>query len=825
MKYKYRAQKDLADLLLGYFADKADVYMSDKMISNLVRQKNNIHEGILKECSNEKIRDEAQWEFENNIESIIDIDLKEDLIRDLSELIKNDQTIPTKKKEEFSTDLNSIGLKCLFDIFMYSIKRENRKREEKCEDTNPFCLSFKNLKGIKAVYYFTGRDKYLCSIKYNVNIAGVGGIGKSELCRRIIENADFDVVYWFEGENLSQFLLDNVITTQKEFFYFSREKKLKIIISYLCGLSKNALLVFDNVTRDTKELSWISKELNCCFLITARSKMDCVENVNINALQMEECLQLMYRLSDRRTEEDRIYLKKIIQLSGKHTLAIEFISKTLAKSPLSTREFYEYLVNTGYDLSFIENKIQYGYAKEGMLNLQIAEHIEKIFSLKKMDEKEQLYLSNIAILPSINLKISLVNKLCMENCECGKFIEEGWLEKHGETMVYLHNIIGQAILLQATKANIKNNSISFLIKTLSSEIEYKGTKKEKELVIYSLLAGSVVENIQQENSDVKTVDFLRKLAELEYRLGRHTNSVRIQEIALDLSEKLGFSDKTVFKMKKEQAFYLKNTGDYKKAEEILYISIKGMRDRFQENDNPDLAEALGDLAFIKQLQGNTGAALKYQKECLRISIKSLASDDINLGYAYGKMATILQGIGGKQNLDKALLYRKKANDIFRKSGAKTDYAYGLNNLALLYLDEHQYKKATEIQIAALKILKNQLSGIHPELGITYANLALICAKMEKVFWANLFVNEAYQIWSKYFDEENLACAKIYYIVAECKYLNSDISEAMRFCDLSISIYRKKGTENNRKLYEALKLRQEIESAEKLYTNNSVRSPS
>ena len=44
VKYKYRAQKALAELLLGHFADKADVYISDKMVSNLVRQKNNIHE-------------------------------------------------------------------------------------------------------------------------------------------------------------------------------------------------------------------------------------------------------------------------------------------------------------------------------------------------------------------------------------------------------------------------------------------------------------------------------------------------------------------------------------------------------------------------------------------------------------------------------------------------------------------------------------------------------------------------------------------------------------------------------------------------------------
>ena len=87
--------------------------------------------------------------------------------------------------------------------------------------------------------------------------------------------------------------------------------------------------------------------------------------------------------------------------------------------------------------------------------------------------------------------------------------------------------------------------------------------------------------------------------------------------------------------------------------------------------------------------------------------------------------------------------------------------------------------------------------------------------MKKRYWANLFVDEAYRIWNRYFDEENLACAKIYYIVAECKYLNSDIAEAMRFCDLSIAIYQKKGTANNRKLYEAIKLKEEIEKAENI----------
>ena len=208
VKYKYRAQKALAELLLGYFADKADVYISDKMVSNLVRQKNNIHEEILKKCSDEKIRGEARSDFEQNIEYIIDEDLKEDFIRDLSNFIKNDQTIPDKKRKEFLIELNRTGLECLFDIFMYSVKRENRKVEETSEDTNPFCLSFKNLKGIKAVYYFTGRDEYLSSVKYNINITGVGGIGKSELCRRIIESSDFDIVYWFEAENLSRFLLD-----------------------------------------------------------------------------------------------------------------------------------------------------------------------------------------------------------------------------------------------------------------------------------------------------------------------------------------------------------------------------------------------------------------------------------------------------------------------------------------------------------------------------------------------------------------------------------------------------------------------------------------
>ena len=50
---------------------------------------------------------------------------------------------------------------------------------------------------------------------------------------------------------------------------------------------------------------------------------------------------------------------------------------------------------------------------------------------------------------------------------------------------------------------------------LGPEIEYKGTKKERDLVIYSLLANSVVKNIPAENSDGKTVSFLRMLAELE----------------------------------------------------------------------------------------------------------------------------------------------------------------------------------------------------------------------------------------------------------------------------------------------------------------------
>lgn len=808
MRFDYRGQRELTELLLGYFIDDTNIDIDPKMSSNLFNQKTNLHTSIQRRIHEKDGKDKVKIYFNENVIPEIDSDFKEDILETLNILTQNDRSISKKKRNFFDEiNKNSEFKDVLFEIFYYAIKRDNVKNQDIIFQ-NSYGLSFRNVKGMKPAYYFTGREKDIRKIeKFNVNIVGVGGIGKSEIARKVIQNSHFQYVYWFDSNKLSDNLLDKVIAVDSSFNFFSRSKKLEIIITYLSSLSDNSLIVFDDIARDAKELVWIT-ELNCPFLITSREFMDCVENVEIDVLSFSECVDLMKKISKRDSKDDEVNLERIVMLSGRHTLVVDFLSKILRNSTMTTGEFVIYLEKINFDLSFMQQNIQYKYKNE-VLDLMIAEHLVKIFSINKMSEKEIFYLSNISLLPTMEFDIDLIANICTDSKNISnKLIMKGWLVSHGEKTIYLHDIIRRAILIQAKQMEIIDSCVDYMIKSLYDKIQYSQEKKEKELLIYSVVSNSVCSFIDKKLVSEQIILFLRRLAELEYRLGNHKKSVDIQMEAIKYQSADSVRIKS--KMKKELAFYLKNIGMYERASTILAESINDLKSISDKVEDSDLAEALGDFAFLMKLRGDLDTALKYQINCLQISKKVLEENDVNLGYAYGKYATILQDIGGKQNLRKALVNRKRANKILgNNSKESSDYAYGLNNEALIYLALDDLRNAMKSQLYSLRLLKKNLPKDHPDLGISYANLALICIKQSRAFWANLFIDEAYRIYSNNYDAKNMVWAKMYSILAECRFINNDLETAIYFCDMCIDVYRENKIIKHHSLEEVKKLRNKI----------------
>lgn len=134
-KREPNGNKDVTELLLGLITDNEDItnqrgglfIVTDKMASDLLSFKINMYQKIREASAHQPIVDAAHDYFEDVIKPEIIPDLTADLIKDLSEIITSDGSIPEQTKANFlalaAPDMLSDFLS---KVFLYALKKPNK---------------------------------------------------------------------------------------------------------------------------------------------------------------------------------------------------------------------------------------------------------------------------------------------------------------------------------------------------------------------------------------------------------------------------------------------------------------------------------------------------------------------------------------------------------------------------------------------------------------------------------------------------------------------------------------------------------------------------
>lgn len=285
------------------------------------------------------------------------------------------------------------------------------------------------------------------ALRYNARtilLHGIGGMGKTELCRFLFEKytvkTGSDIIKKVGWITYHDTLKDSFFgqfpkIVSKDVDYYWNEVK-----RFINELGYELLLIIDNADEMTEQEFLLLKELGCRMILTARKSVDRITTIELEPLPMSECREL-YRAYSRDNSADNSLIDNIVTLAARHTLAIELLAKVQYYDGISAEELYEELQKKDFDLSDIMVKIPYIHNPENnsdeVWDKRFMEHIEKIFDLTKIrNNPEEMRVMQLCSLLAAGVPIPMrIVKEWLELTELNtinKLVEKSWLIRNNQ---------------------------------------------------------------------------------------------------------------------------------------------------------------------------------------------------------------------------------------------------------------------------------------------------------------------------------------------------------------------------------------------------------
>lgn len=310
---------------------------------------------------------------------------------------------------------------------------------------------------------FFGREDALAEIRNwfespqrYLNLYGMGGIGKSTLMREAIiscKDCVDTVLYLPYRQNIVSTVTDdfflkinavdrNAAEALEEYFL----RKINQLKS-LCHNQK-VLLVIDNYeSEDIGELRPLL-DIDWKIVLVSRSKL---ANIGFTYLELlpienEEAYVSIYEANSETSlsQDDLIYLRKIINSIGGHTLLIELLAKQIASSHISLKDAANIAEAIGF--SHI-GKEKVAYSKDYSVEYKTVREILNAFiSADTLPQGKQTFLKTLALFGNAGTNIELLcNGLQVKTKDiANELIREGLVQCHNE-LLSLHPVIAETV--------------------------------------------------------------------------------------------------------------------------------------------------------------------------------------------------------------------------------------------------------------------------------------------------------------------------------------------------------------------------------------------
>lgn len=498
-----------------------------------------------------------------------------------------------------------------------------------------------------------------------VLVNGLGGIGKSTVCRKIFHQFDGEAqrtLAWvtYHDKNLLEDL-------RKQLFFpkGSDDWKNQFLQFLQQDIEDTAVIFVDNINVTEEEEPFLQELSNakCSVICTSRiTGFSHYDTVPIDFLSTDACIRLFYKYYG--LEYDDAKIRRIVKRAGKHTLVIEILAK-ISKSER-------------YTLTDLENMLEErGFDLEGIASIELREdnligHLLHTFNTEKLNQQQKRILYCMSLLPSERIPYKF--KIWME---LSNSYNLNYLERHAWFIAdnqgyYMHPVIKEVV----RRAIIpQTDAAEMLLKNLTKEISYtENPDHELSMRLISFIE-AVIETVPLllENVPVGILaeayynisvlygqfkDYTKALSDVQ----KCICLIKSQEKQGELKELLG----SAYNHKGYIYYY-----DYKDSlAEKSYLNAYKIRKELKKKKS--LVETESNLALLYQgmwkaekdeMKKNTylQSAEKYQKNALR-GFQSIfrGKDHSNMASAYNNMAVIMNSAGKNEA---AVFYYNKAAEI------------------------------------------------------------------------------------------------------------------------------------------------------------------
>ena len=597
---------------------------------------------------------------------------------------------------------------------------------------------------IKPVAYFTGRETELQDLrqriaegKKSVLVSGMGGIGKTHICRKLFEeylkkyiedqNCCFRHIGYIEYDGDMNSSLQNCLKFKHQ---DNPEHNLEAAWRELEYLASNGklLLFVDNVNVSTGDDPCLKRLMGIpgAIVLTSRRRAFSkeLEPYRIGFLNFEKCKEIYEKIrfensSKKVAEEEVPDLEYIIDtLAARHTITVEFLAHLAWTKHWTVQELRNELE---------ENRFQLEYMDEEDKLVNIQKSYETLYDMSALTEAEQNILEAFSVFSYIPLAAETCNEWLLADAGVSEdddilmgLYQKGWLQFDVEQESYaLHPVFAQFIY-DKCKPELENHLK--LVEACQRKLAIPNSGSALECQKYIPFAENMVKKLGMGNN-LEQVNFISAIAYLLYYVAEYKKAETLYEKSLRIRERvLGEEHPSTATSYYNLARVYQAQGKYEKAEGLYEKSLR-IRERVLGEEHLSTAASYNNLAGVYQAQGKYEKAEGLYEKSLQISEKVLGEEHASTTISYNNLAGAYYAQGeyekAKRLYEKSLRIKERVLGEEHPSTAK-----GYNNLAGVYYAQGEYHKAMTHYLKAYIILLVRLGTDHPNTGVVLKNMRI-----------------------------------------------------------------------------------------------------
>ena len=583
-------------------------------------------------------------------------------------------------------------------------------------------------------------------------IAGMGGVGKTELATQYARQHEFDYpggICWLNARDTNlaveiiqfyQFHLDNKRDIPQEM-----GGRLLTVVEQAVWCWENwqpseglILVIWDDVTDLGSCQELLPTNNRFRLLITTRLRNinpNIVEEIPLDVLSPEKSLELMTALIGKKCVEREIETaEELCKWLGYLPLGLELIGRYIADDPdLLLQEVLQSLQQQRLNDEALEDSIKtWTTAQRGVL-------VAFELSWQNLDAVTQRVAELLSLFAPDVIPWKLVQSIC-ERLDWSKTD----INK-AKKQLYKHYLVQR---LEEKESSYKIHPLirqyfQVKLELISSASELKQAFATEMLSIAQQIPDTLTLSLVDVESVSDTIPHIKEVAE---------NLIAVVE-----DEGLPWSFRGI-------ARFYKGQGLYALAEPWYKQCLSALKHRLQE-EHPSVATSYNNLAALYFSQGRYAESEPLHQKALSLRQRLLGEEHPDVAASYNNLAELYRKQG---RFTVAEYLFQKALELRRRllGEEHSDVAESYNNLALLYRYQRRYREAEPLFQKALELDECLLGEDHPYIAFTYNNLALLYRDQGRYKEAEPLFQKALSTRKRFLGEEHPSVAESYYNLAE-----------------------------------------------------------